>query len=521
MQRQSFIRGTFILTGAAFISRILGFINGIILARMLGTEGIGLLMMAQPLIPLVITLTCLGLPVAISKLVAEAEAQGHPHKVKRILVVSLTVTASLSLLLTLLTFIGAKLISHHLLTDQRAYYAMLAITPIAPIVAVSSVLKGYFRGRLNMKPLAYSQVIEQLLRIGFIIGLVHLLLPYGIEYAAAGAMVSSVIGEGFALLYLISMFKLSRVKKPSGDRLLTHLHQGRRTFLDLLRIGLPTTGNGIIDSIYRAFQPILITKSLIISGSSAVMATKTYGLLAGYTFPLLFLPSFITQSISTALLPAISEAKAQNNRLLIHHRVEQALRISLLVGAPSTVILFVWADPLTTMLYQAPEAGKLLRLIAPIFILHYFEGPLHAVLLGIGKAKTTMVNFILSTLIKIGCIVLFGTKLGIVGVIMGINIGISLLTLFNFYSVSRSIGLSIEIRMIMKVALCSLLMAVSGHYAWLYLHGYAAIPYLFAIAGSIALSLLVYLAGLLWTDAMNKDDFGKVPILRRIYPKRS
>ncbi|WP_256555083.1 oligosaccharide flippase family protein [Paenibacillus mendelii] len=148
-------------------------------------------MMAQPLIPLVITLTCLGLPVAISKLVAEAEAQGQHHKVKKILIVSLTVTATLSLFLTLLTFIGAKLISQYLLTDQRAYYAMLAITPIAPIVvAISSVLKGYFRGRQNMNPLSFSQIIEQLVRIGFINVLVHILLPYGIEFAAAGAMAS-------------------------------------------------------------------------------------------------------------------------------------------------------------------------------------------------------------------------------------------------------------------------------------------------------------------------------------------
>jgi stage V sporulation protein B len=98
LQKQSFVRGTIILTIAAFITRILGFINGIILSRLLGAEGIGLLMMAHPLIPLVITLTELGLPVAISKLVSEADAQGNSLKVKRILIVSLFVTGTLFLL---------------------------------------------------------------------------------------------------------------------------------------------------------------------------------------------------------------------------------------------------------------------------------------------------------------------------------------------------------------------------------------------------------------------------------------
>ncbi len=66
MAQQSFLRGTFVLSAAAFVNRILGFVSGMFLARILGAEGIGLLMMAHPLVPLVITVTELGLPVAIS-----------------------------------------------------------------------------------------------------------------------------------------------------------------------------------------------------------------------------------------------------------------------------------------------------------------------------------------------------------------------------------------------------------------------------------------------------------------------
>ena len=151
---QSFMRGTLALSVAAFINRILGFISGIFVARVLGAEGIGLLMMAYPLVPLVITITELGLPVAISKLVAEACARGERVKVRRILHVSLAITIVLSVALTTVSLLGLKWIASILLSDQRAYYAMLAITPIAPIVAVSAVLKGYFRGMQQMKTIA-------------------------------------------------------------------------------------------------------------------------------------------------------------------------------------------------------------------------------------------------------------------------------------------------------------------------------------------------------------------------------
>src|SRR5690606_3750076 len=137
------------------------------------------------------------------------------------------------------------------------------------------------------------------------------------------------------------------------------------------------TGHGVIASLYSAFQPLLITTSLALAGIGTALATKQFGLLAGYAFPLLFAPGFITHSLSTALIPAIGEAAANKNSLLIHERMNQAMSLGLLIGAPATVILFVWATPLTTLIYNAPEAGMLLKILAPMFFLHYFDAPLH------------------------------------------------------------------------------------------------------------------------------------------------
>ncbi|WP_269432390.1 oligosaccharide flippase family protein [Gordoniibacillus kamchatkensis] len=119
MQKQSFIRGTVILSASALLLKIVSFANSIFLTRLLGAEGIGLLMMAHPLVPLVITLTELGLPVAISKLVSEAEIKGDSGKIKRIVAVSLAVTGTLSVILTLLALFGAKYVASVFLTDQR------------------------------------------------------------------------------------------------------------------------------------------------------------------------------------------------------------------------------------------------------------------------------------------------------------------------------------------------------------------------------------------------------------------
>jgi stage V sporulation protein B len=93
-----FLKGTIILLVAGFVTRVLGFINRIVIARFIGEEGVGLYMMAFPTLILIVTVTQLGLPVAISKNIAEAEAKGDTKKIKQILVVSLATTFTLSLI---------------------------------------------------------------------------------------------------------------------------------------------------------------------------------------------------------------------------------------------------------------------------------------------------------------------------------------------------------------------------------------------------------------------------------------
>lgn len=526
MTKQGLLKGTIVLTLAAFITKVLGFINSIVMARVLGSEGIGLVMMAIPVMGLVITLTTLGLNVAVSKFVAEADVHNDQQKVRRILYVSLITTGTLSIIFTIFTLLGAKVLSSVFLTDQRSYYSLVAVTPVVPIIAISAVIKGYFRGKQNMNPIAFSQVFEQIIRISCIYFFVSWLLPYGIEFAAAGAVISAVTGEFFSMLYLLAIFKR---QKPKGFKLFRSFtgsfDKGKETLFNLMYIGLPTTGSNLIYSISGIIQPIVITQSLAIAGLSVIESTKQYGMLTGFAMPLVFFPGFIMHSLSTALIPDISAAYVQNKHTLIQRRIQQSFRLALLVGVPSSTILYIFAVPLTTVIYKSAEAGLLLQTIALFFLFHYFSSPLQAILIGLGKAKAAMFNHLFGTVIKFVTIFTLASNpsFGIYGVALGICSSVCLVTFLHFFSVSKLVGFYLNSIDFVKTIGAGVMMGGTGYYVYDYLEK-QDISQISLLIISIPLSLLIYLILIVLFKMLGRQDIIRVPYIGSkiafLFPKR-
>ncbi|APH04260.1 stage V sporulation protein B [Bacillus weihaiensis] len=509
MSKQTFLKGTLILIIAGFITRVLGFINRIVVARYIGEEGVGIYMMAVPTLVLAITITQLGLPVAISKLVAEAEAKGDQRKIKKILVVSLTITGTLSLLFTP-TMIYLTPYLAEMFRDSRTVWPLYAIAPVVPIVAISSVIRGYFQGKQNMRPAAISQVIEQVVRISLVAILTSVFLPYGIEYAAAGAMISAVIGELVSLVYLGAMFKVKKKIKIRRN-FVKSVQNGKETFQQLMNIALPTSGSRFIGTIGWFFEPIVVANSLAIAGVATALATKQYGGLTGYALPLLTLPSFITFSLSTSLVPAISEAMANNQLKLVEHRLQQAIRLSIVSGGLACVVLYVFAEPLMTVMYGSSQSAIFVQIMAPFFIFHYFQGPLQAVLQALDLAKAAMINSLIGAAVKTALIFALATRpsLGIMGAALAIVIGIMLVTLLHFGTVLKVVPFTIHVKEYVKSLVTMILAGITGYVA--YEHLFTNSSLLLKLILSLLLTTLCYCVLLFILRLIEKEEVQRIP----------
>lgn len=529
MRKQSFIQGTLILLAAGIINRMLGFIPRIALPRIIGAEGVGLYQLAYPFFIVLATVITGGFPLAIAKMIAEAEGENRPEKSRQILRTGLTLSVGLGIFFTIVALVSASWVSNVILTDHRVYYTFIAMIPMIGIVAVSAIYRGYFQGRQNMIPSALSSVFESIVRIFFMLWFSWLLLPKGIAFAAAGAMLGVTVGEiGGMLAILWQYYVITKKDKkttpileqqtlekevipPDPDAVQSTSPILRR----LLGVSIPVTASRLVGSFSYLLESIITVRSLALAGIATAAATAQYGSLQGMVIPLLLLPGALTSSLAVSLVPSLSEAAARKDLPTIHKRMHQALRLALVTGAPFAVLMYVLAVPLCNLLYGNPDTAPMLKLMAPFALFIYVQAPLQAALQAMDKPGRALINTLIGAVVKIILIVILASQpeYGIYGAIIAIIVNSVLVTLLHGYSVVSLISLSLRITDTIKTLCAMIIMGAGVRYV------YISIPiaetqwiqFLFASAVGMALYFgLSLLAGLI-----SLRDLDRLPFIKR------
>lgn len=521
MTKQSFIKGTLILLAAGILNRLLGFIPRIALPRIIGSEGVGIYQLGYPFFIVLVTIITGGIPLAIAKMVAEAEGAGKPDASKHILRVSLTLTVTAGALFMGLSLALAPWVTTVLLPDERVFQTFVSMTPMMIIIAVSAVYRGYFQGKQNMIPSASSSVIETIVRIICMLWFAHLLMPKGIAYGAAGAMLGTAVGELIGMFAILIQYfgddrkrtKLSPKPVQTQPAAVEESPTGKRILRRMLGIALPVTGGRMIGSFSYLLETILTNRSLALAGIATGVATAQYGALQGMAIPLLLLPGAMAMSLATSLVPSLSEAAARNDLATIHKRMNQALRLALVTGAPFATIMYVLAEPLCLLLYNNEEVGRMLKLMAPFALFIYIQAPLQAALQALDRPGRALINTLTGAVIKMSLIVYLASNpaFGIRGAIIAIIVNSMAVTILHGISVSRLIGFRFRFLDYVKAVAVMLIMGASVLYAYRHLP-FASMDWLQFLLAT-ACGILIYLLFAFTTRLFTLRDLERLPLI--------
>lgn len=423
------IKGTIILIIGGLITKIISMFIKIVLARLIGTEGMGIYMLISPTFTLLMAVASLGFPVAISKLVAE-DTKNNKNLVFSILPISLVINLTIMLLL----FFLGNYISSNLLNEPRSYYALLCIGFVLPFISISSILRGYFFGKQNMLPHVISNVTEDVIRLICLIIGIPIFIKSGIEYAVAFVVLTNVISELTSIFVLF--FFLPKHFKITKKDLTPHKNNIKEVF----NIGIPTTMSRLIGSIGFFFEPIILTYCLIKNGYTNNYIVNEYGIINGFIMPLILIPSFFTMAISQALIPNISKSYSKGHKKYVWNKIKLAIFLSLLIGVPATIIFEIIPEIPMKFIYNTTAGIEYIKILAPLCLFHYIQAPLTASLQAMGKAKEAMNGTLIGTIIRIISLFIFcNLHIGLWALIWSSVLNMIVVTIHQYIHVKKSL----------------------------------------------------------------------------------
>ncbi len=369
-----FMQGIFILIFSQVLIKVLGLIHTLYLTNKNGFGDVGnaIYSSGYQIYSLLLTVSSIGVPNAISKLVSERVAVGNHRGANKIFKVALIVFAFIGLLGTLLLFIGASTIANIWLEIPEAEMTLVALSPAIFFVAISSVMRGYFNGRKNLEITAKTQFIEQFFKTGLTILIVELIAIFtntSTKFMAAGANVATTLATFSSFSYLILYYKQKR-SEIAREIVSTVNYKYEKVGIilrNVLLVSVPMTISSILSSITKNIDAFTVNKIL-----STYLPTQTaiekYGILSGKIETLIALPLSFNMAFSTALIPTISAAIAKKNIETAKNTSSFSILISILIGLPCTIGFCIFAQPILNLLYPNANSGALLLQIASISI---------------------------------------------------------------------------------------------------------------------------------------------------------
>lgn len=393
--KNKFIKQAFILIIGGFLTKVISMIIKIVMARSLGTSGMGLYMLIMPTFTLFMALAQLGLPASISKLVSEKK-----YSSKRIIFSILPVILLFNLFLFILIFISAKFISNNLLSETRCYLSILSIAFVLPFISISSILRGYFFGKEKVIPHVISNVVEDIVRLLILLIGIPIVLQKGLSIAISFVVISNIFSEISSIIILILFLPKKNISKKD-------LLPNKSYIKNILNISIPTTGSRLIGSVGYFFEPIILTFILVKLGVNQNYIVNEYGIISGFVMPLLLLPSFFTMAITQALIPTISYNYSRGNLKETKKKIILAIIFSLLIGLPITLVFMFFPDFCLNLLYHNNSGSLYTRVLAPICLFLYIQAPLTGSLQAMGKAKCAMEGTFYGTILRIIILIIF------------------------------------------------------------------------------------------------------------------
>lgn len=519
-KKQSFMQGIITLMFSQVLIKIFGLIYKLYLTNRegFGDAGNAIYSSGFQIYALLLTISSIGVPNAVSKLISEKLSVGDNRGAQKVFKVSFATFAVIGFGASSLLFVSAKFVSNVWLQIPEAELTLTILAPSIFFVSIISVFRGYFNGYENMKPMAKSQTIEQLAKTIFTVIIVEMIcFLVGTEgtvgIMAAGANLATTIATFVCFVYLMCLYLKNRkdnIKTNSGV-----YHKGVHTLKiikNILVIAMPMTLSAILGSLNKNIDSITVVRGLknFLDGEEAKVQ---YGILSGKIDTLVTFPLSFNSAFATALVPAISSAKAKGDSRSIKKKIAFSVLVTILIGLPCSAGMIIFAKPILEMLFPNASSGAFILQISAISIIFIMiEQNINGALQGLGKVSVPVIALSIGVSIKLLTnliLIKINPDKFILGGVAGAALGTVLCHMvsmaISFIVLKKSIDIKLNFtKFILKPVIATFVMGISSFYIYKLLKG--IIIQNTAILVSILFAIIIYIIVILGLKVLDEDE---------------
>ena len=518
-KKEGFMQGVITLMFSQVLIKILGLVYTLYLTNRqgFGDKGNGICASGYQIYALLLTISSIGVPSAISKLVSERVAVGDNKGAHRIFKTAFATFAVIGLVGSLLLFFGANVIANQWLQIPDAEMTLVALSPAIFFVTVASVMRGYFNGRQKISVGAKSQTLEQVFKTLLtiiVVEVVAILSNVSTEWMAAGANLATTLATFLGFSYLFLYYRSERKEVATEIKnTVNYKYERVSTIIKrILLVSIPITLTAIMSSINKNVDSFTVVRNLR-AFMPEDQATALYGILGGKVDTLTSLPLAINVAFATALVPAISAAKAKGDNKTITEKTSFSLLISMLIGLPCTVGMFIFAQPILNLLFpNANDGALILQISALTIIFTILDQTINGALQGFGKliiptislATGVFVKFIFNiTLIKIPSIGVYGAAWGSVACHL-----VAFCIVFTMLRKNIKLNLTFS-KFVIKPVIATAIMGICSYFIYLALKG--IIIERLATIIALFVAVVIYTLSIVVLKIFTKDEFKMMP----------
>jgi len=512
----SYIKSAGILAIGGIISKLLGLFFKIPIGRILDSYGYGLYYNSYNIYNLLLTMSIVGIPVAISKMIAERASVKNYHGVYNVYKISMAVLIVIGGASSAFLFFGADWIIKAADWDQGSYYAIIGLAAAPFFVSIMCAIRGFFQGMQMMKPTAISQIIESFVRVIFGITLcIYLTNEFGQAQGAGGASAGASIAAVATTIFLIFTFVVfmrdfSKKMKNSKDKF--KKESSKKILKRLFDIAVPVTLASAFVALLGIVNSFTYVSRLGVAGIDSKMATILFGDF-GLGQTMINVPLTFSSAMSLTLVPAVSASFALNDIPSIRRKTELGIRVMLLISLPSAIGLSIYSQPIFDLLFPAAHSGgAILKYLAFSVIFIMIGNILQSVLQALDKFRIPVINLFIALIVKyiLNYVLMSIPDIHIFGMVIS-NIGAFAVTaLLNYIAIKRYVEIRLDtLQTIIKPLIASTIMGAFGIIFYRILSG--IIPSGINVLISISLCIIVYFVTLILIKGITREELILMP----------